>query len=222
MSDRPVAAFFDVDHTLLAINSGYLWVRHQRRTGKMSAARTLRSLTWLVRYRLALLDLEAVTARAVRDYSGAVVTEVEAEVRAWFEAEIVRWICPEGQARVRRHQQDGHVVALLTSGTRFSAEPLAERLGVAHVLCTALEERDGVLTGRHIAPACAGPGKVAHAERFAARHDIDLSRSYFYSDSMSDLPMLERVGKPWVISPDPRLGRRARARGWPIEVWRAA
>src|SRR5690606_33593602 len=151
------------------------------------AARTLRSLTWLVRYRLALLDLEAVTARAVRDYSGAVVTEVEAEVRAWFEAEIVRWICPEGQARVRRHQRDGHVVALLTSGTRFSAGPLAERLGVTHVLCTALEERAGLLTGRHIAPACAGPGKVAHAERFAARHGIDLARSYFYSDSLSDL-----------------------------------
>lgn len=222
MSDRPVAAFFDVDHTLLDANSGYLWVRHQRRTGKMSAARTLRSLAWLVRYRLALLDLEAVTARAVRDYTGAVVTDVEAEVRAWFEAEIVRWICPEGQARVTRHQNDGHVVALLTSGTRFSAQPLAERLGVAHVLCTELEEQDGVLTGRHIAPACAGPGKVTVAERFAAAHGIDLSQSYFYSDSLSDLPMLERVGKPQVISPDPRLARHARARGWPIEVWRAA
>lgn len=217
-----VAAFFDVDHTLLAVNSARLWVRHQRRTGKMSAARALRSLAWLVRYRLSLLDLEAVTAKAVRDYRGVPVDEVAAETRAWFEAEVARWICPEGQARVARHRQDGHVVALLSSGTRFSVEPLAERLGVEHVICTRLEEQDGVLTGRHLAPACAGPGKVVLAERFAAEHGIDLSRSYFYTDSFSDLPMLERVGRPQVISPDPRLHRRARARGWPIERWRAA
>jgi HAD superfamily hydrolase (TIGR01490 family) len=221
MSTR-VAAFFDVDHTLLAVNSAWLWVRHQRRTGKMSTARLLRYLGWMVRYRLALIDLEAATALAARDEAGSAVAALEAEVRRWFEAEIVRWICPEGQARVARHQDEGHVVALLSSGTRFSVEPLAARLQVAHVLCTRLEERDGALTGRHLPPACAGPGKVVHAERFAAEHGIDLSQSYFYTDSYSDLPMLERVGRPQVISPDPRLGRLARARGWPIERWRAA
>lgn len=220
MSAR-VAAFFDVDHTLLAVNSAWLWVRHQRRTGKMSTARLLRYVTWMVRYRLALIDLEAATALAARDEAGAAVAPLEAEVRRWFEAEIVRWICPEGQARVGRHQAEGHVVALLSSGTRFSVEPLAEHLQVAHVLCTRLEEQDGALTGRHLPPACAGAGKVVHAERFAAAHGIDLSRSYFYTDSYSDLPMLERVGQPQVISPDPRLFRHARARGWPIERWGA-
>lgn len=217
-----VAAFFDVDHTLLAVNSAWLWVRHQRRVGKMPVARMLRSIAWIARYRLALLDLEAVTALAARDEAGTKVTALEAEVRAWFQAEIVRWICPEGQARVARHLHDGHVVALLSSGTRFTVAPLAERLGVEHVICTRLEERDGALTGRHVPPACAGPGKVVHAERFAAAHAIDLSRSYFYTDSYSDLPMLERVGRPHVVSPDPRLGRHARGRGWPIEQWRAA
>lgn len=216
-----VAAFFDIDHTLLEINSGYHWVRYLRRTGKMSAARTLVSLSWLLRYRLSLIDLEAVTARAVRDYAGADIAALEVEVRAWFDAEIAPWVCAEGRARVAEHLAEGHVVALLTSGTRFSAQLLAERLGIAHTLCTELEERGGVLTGKHLPPACAGPGKVVHAERFAAAHAIDLSRSYFYTDSFSDLPMLERVGKPWVISPDPRLRRRALARGWPIEQWRA-
>lgn len=221
MSAR-VAAFFDVDHTLLAVNSGRKWVEYLRRTGQMSTRKLLRSLVWLARYRLALLDLEAVTAEAAKDWAGREVAAVESEVGAWFDAEIARWICPEGQARVARHQADGHVVALLTSGTRFSAEPLARRLDVAHVLCTRLEERGGLLTGRHVAPACAGPGKVVLAERFAGEHDVDLSRSYFYTDSMSDLPMLERVGLPRVINPDPRLGRLARARGWPLELWRAA
>jgi HAD superfamily hydrolase (TIGR01490 family) len=220
MSTR-VAAFFDVDHTLLAVNSAYLWMRYQRRTGQMSLVRMLRTTSWLLRYRLSLIDLEAVTRRAVRGQAGIRVATVAAEVRAWFDAEIVRWICPEGQARVEQHREDGHVLALLSSGTRFSVEPLAERLGIEHVICTRLEEQDGLFTGRHHPPACAGPGKVILAERFAAEHDIDLSRSYFYTDSFSDLPMLERVGRPQVISPDPRLDRHARKRGWPIERWRA-
>lgn len=221
MSAGKIAAFFDVDHTLLDVNSGRLWVEHLRRTGQMPLARLLRSVVWLVRYRLALLDLEAVTAAASRDWAGARVAAIEAEVRAWFEAEIVRHICPEGLRRIAQHRAEGHLVALLTSGTRFSAEPLAERLGVEHVLCTRLEEEGGVFTGRHVAPACGGPGKVVHAERFAAEQGVDLSRSYFYTDSLSDLPMLQRVGKPCAINPDPRLRRRARALGWPIETWRA-
>ena len=99
--------------------------------------------------------------------------------------------------------------------------PLAELLGVPDLLCTELEVVDGRLTGRHIAPACAGAGKVVYAERYAAEHGVDLGRSYFYTDSYSDLPMLERVGCPRVVNPDPRLRRRARARGWEIERWRA-
>jgi HAD superfamily hydrolase (TIGR01490 family) len=221
VSAGKIAAFFDVDHTLLDVNSGRLWVRHLRRTGQMPLGRLLRAIVWLVRYRLAILDLEAVTAEATRDWAGVRVAAIEAEVRAWFEAELIPHICPEGQRRIERHRAAGHVVALLTSGTRFSAEPLAARLGVEHVLCTRLEERDGVFTGSHLPPACGGPGKIVHAQRLAAELGLDLSQSYFYTDSLSDLPMLTRVGKPCAVNPDPRLRRHAQARGWPIETWRA-
>lgn len=216
------AAFFDVDLTLLAVNSGASWLRHAWRTGRVRPLRALRALGWLLRYRLALLDLEAVTALAASDYRGDRVDALDAEARAWFDRDLAPHVCVEGRARVAEHHARGHVVALLTSGTRFSATPLAELLGVEHVLCTELEAEEGRLTGRHLPPACAGPGKVVHAERFAAARGIDLARSYFYTDSFSDLPMLERVGFPRVINPDPRLRRRARARGWEVETWRAA
>lgn len=221
-SESMTAAFFDVDHTLLAVNSGSRWLRHLWRTGKIRPLRALQALGWLFRYRLALLDLEVVTALAARDYRGDSVAALEAEVREWFVREIAAHVCVEGRARIAEHRANGHVVALLTSGPRFSALPLAELLAVEHVLCTELEAEDGRLTGRHLPPACAGPGKVVYAERFAAARGIDLSRSYFYTDSYSDLPMLERVGHPRVINPDPRLRRRARVRGWEVETWRAA
>lgn len=216
-----IAAFFDVDHTLLEVNSGASWLRHAWRTGKVKPLRALQAVGWLIRYRLALLDLEDVSARVALDYKGVRVAAMDAEVREWFDRDVVQHVCVEGREHVADHLQRGHFVTLLTSGTRFSAAPLADLLKVSHVLCTDLEAIDGVLTGRHIAPACAGPGKVVHAERFAAEHGIDLARSYFYTDSFSDLPMLERVGCPRIVNPDPRLRRHARARGWEIERWRA-
>ena len=216
-----ICAFFDVDHTLLDVNSGARWLRHAWRTGQTSTFQAVRALGWLVRYRLALLDLEAVTVLAARDYRGHSAADLDAEARSWFRRDIEAHITLEGRARVADHQARGHTVALLTSGTRFSVTPLAELLGVTDLLCTELEVEDGKLTGRHFAPACAGSGKVVHAERYAAERGIDLSRSYFYTDSYSDLPMLERVGCPRVINPDPRMKRHARAVGWEIERWTA-
>jgi phosphoserine phosphatase len=84
-------------------------------------------------------------------------------------------------------------------------------------MCTRLEAQDGRLTGRVVPPVCVGTGKIVWAERFAAEHDVDLSASFFYTDSISDLPLLERVGHPVAVNPDPRLRRLAAARGWPVE-----
>ncbi len=112
-------------------------------------------------------------------------------------------------------------MVILTSATRFLAGPLARAMDIEHVLCTRLEERDGLFSGAHCPPACYGVGKVSHAERFAEEHGIDLDVSYFYSDSFTDLPMLERVGQPRVVNPDPRLRRRALGLGWESQQWRA-
>lgn len=220
-AEGTVAAFFDVDHTLIDVNSGAKWLGYLWRAGQVSVREAVQSLSWLLRYRLALLDLEAVTAIAAKTYRGVEVATIEAAVEGWFAREIAGRVCVEGRARVEEHRAQGHLVALLTSGTRFSVAPLAALLGIEHVLCTDMEVEGGVLTGRHLAPACAGPGKVVHAERFAAGHGVDLARSYFYTDSFSDLPMLERVGEPRVVNPDLRLRRRARARGWSVERWRS-
>jgi phosphoserine phosphatase len=83
-------------------------------------------------------------------------------------------------------------------------------------LSSKFEVVDGRLTGRFEKPLCYHEGKVHYARRYAANHDIDLSKSYFYTDSNTDLPMLEAVGHPRIINPDPRLARIARKRDWII------
>ena len=89
---------------------------------------------------------------------------------------------------------------------------LAAHLGIEHAICTRLHVADGIFDGTHMRPACYGAGKVHWAEAFAREHGVDLASSFFYTDSYSDLPMLERVGVQRVVNPDTRLRRHAQAR----------
>lgn len=220
-SPSKVGAFFDIDHTVLEINSGTKWIGYQWRTGVLRPLHLAQALGWLFQYRFGWLDYEAMATKVLARYEGQAIAPIYDEVAEWFEREI-RWaICSEARVKIAEHRAAGHELVLLTSATPFLGRPLASILEIEHVLCTQLEVRDGKLTGRHESPACYGPGKIAHAEAFAKTHGIDLSRSYFYSDSISDLPMLERVGEPRVVNPDPRLRRAAATRGWSHEIWRA-
>jgi len=222
MTEAPVGAFFDIDHTVLEVNSGTKWIGYQWKNDQMTVLELMRALWWSVQYRFGLLDFDAMAGRVIKQYEGLEIAPFEQEVARWFEREIVATICVEARERIEEHREAGHVVALLTSATRFLSAPLGTLLDVEHVLCTEVGERDGCFTGAYLEPACYGPGKVVRAEAFAAGHGIDLDASFFYSDSYSDLPMLERVGEPRVVNPDPRLRRLAQRRGWNTQIWRAA
>jgi phosphoserine phosphatase len=76
-----------------------------------------------------------------------------------------------------------------------------------------------LFTGRLIGPACVGAGKIHWAEELVTRHALDLKQSFFYTDSYTDIPMLERVGNGVVVNPDPRLRYAAKRRGWPVQDW---
>lgn len=217
-----VAAFFDVDHTLIACNSARKWVEYLWRSGRISVSAALRSVWWLVKYRMSVLDYEAVTAEVVAGYAGQSVDDLVRELAEWFRRDIEPEICVEGRARVEWHRAQGHELVLLTSGTFFSVEPLQRLLDIPHLVCTQLEIVDGKLTGSYFPPSCFGPGKLAAGRLFAAHHGIDLARSYFYTDSYSDVPMLLEVGEPRVINPDPRLRRWATQRKLACETWAPA
>src|SRR5262249_2472757 len=97
---------------------------------------------------------------------------------------------------------------------RAGAERVGAALEIGEFLVRALVGGEGRFTGEVVEPVCYGRGKVYWAERFAAEHDVDLGQSYFYTDSITDLPVLDRVGHPRVVHPDPRLRRIAQRRGW--------
>lgn len=216
---RRAAAFFDMDQTLLRVNSGSRWVAFLRERGEVGLLFLLRSSVWLLKYKLSVLDMETLARRLVADMAGSSESEMLDKAAIFWEREVRPAISPEGQSAIAEHRARGHAVVLLTSATPYVAEPLARHLGLDEVLCTRLHVEDGRFVGTCDRPTCYGSGKVHHARRFAEAHDIDLAESYFYTDSFSDLPMLERVGRPCAVNPDRRLRRHAERSGWPILRW---
>ena len=107
-------------------------------------------------------------------------------------------------------------MAIISGATRFVVEPLARRLGIEHMLYTRLEGEDGRFTGRVVEPVCFEEGKIYWIQQFIEEHDIDLAKSFFYTDSVTDMPLLDLVGHPKVVNPDPLLYRQAVRRRWPV------
>ena len=179
----------------------------------------LANLASYLRYKLDLLDIERWTRRALGRFEGQREEALIQESELWFETYVRPTIYPEALELVRGHQAAGHVVALVSGATRYVSQPLADYLNVKHVMHTRLEVRAGRLTGRVIEPLCFGEGKVYWLKQLIEAEQIDLARSHFYTDSITDLPLLDLVGHPEVVNPDPLLYRRAIARRWPIRFF---
>ncbi len=120
MTGTRVAAFFDVDQTLLDVNTGLQWARHQRRAGLLSMMDMLRAAFWMLRYRILVIDQESLIGRVAKAYAGTPVAHAESEMRKWFDAEMARFVRPAGRTRVQEHLDAGHLVALMSSGTRYT------------------------------------------------------------------------------------------------------
>lgn len=215
MGGRP-AAFFDIDGTLLAVHSAPSYARYMRRHGRARRRDLLRTAYYLLQYRLNVLDIHRALERASELIAGEEESEIAAFSRRWYEEEMRSHLVPAVCALLAQHRERGDLVALLSSTTSYLAEPIAQDLGVDHVLVTRLQVQDGRFTGRADGPVCYGRGKVHWAKSFAREHGADLAASYFYTDSVTDVPVLELVGEPRIVQPDRLLRKEAQRRRWPI------
>lgn len=214
------AALFDMDRTLVRKETASLFVSYQRRIGEARRRDMLRVLYWVAQYTAGVIDAPDVAARAVRSLAGTPEAALAARCDDWFRRFVEPHVCDLGRRAVERHRERGDVLAIATGASPYAARPLARRLGIPHVVASELELDDrNVFTGRFVAPLCYGLGKVERARRLARELGFRVEEATFYSDSYTDLPLLEIVAEPVVVNPDPRLAREARARGWTIERW---
>jgi HAD superfamily hydrolase (TIGR01490 family) len=214
------AALFDMDRTLVRKETASLYVRYQRDLGEAGWRDQLRVLWWVAQYTLGVIDAPTVAGRAMRSFAGMKESALAEKCRDWFPRYVERHVADEGRRAVARHRERGDVIAIVTGASPYAARPLAERLGIEHLVTSELEVGpDGCFTGKIVDPLCYGAGKVARAERLASALGFTLGEATFYSDSYTDLPLLERVAVPVAVNPDPRLARIARRRGWRLERW---
>ena len=214
------ACFFDMDRTLVRVNTATLYARWQRRTGAARRRDVARMSWWILRYTFGVIDAEDLARSLARPMRGRDEATFARAIKGWVEDEVLEHITESARREVERRRAEGYLCALLTGSTVYSAEPVARAAGIEHVLCTRLVvDGEGRFTGEIVAPFCFGQGKVEAAEAWAREHDVDLAGSAFYTDSISDLPMLERVGEPVVVNADPRLRWVAWRRRWPVIEW---
>ena len=208
-----------MDNTIIAENSGTIYFREIWERGDVKVWDIARGASAFLQYTLGTLDLPRLTERMLGDLAGQLESSMIEEGRMLFETRMQSRIYPEAARLVAEHLSKGHTVAIVSGSIRCLVDPLAEELEVEHVLCTQLESIDGVLTGRCVEPVCLEEGKVHWLEGFIEKHEIDLARSWFYTDSITDLPLLDLVGHPVATNPDPRLYRTAIRRGWPVRLF---
>ncbi len=215
-SGPETAAFFDLDRTLIAGFSALAFVRDGLRRGRFGPAALFELAMAAISFELGTIGFSAFMTGSARLLSGLSEREFVELAELLFDRAIATEIFPEARAIVSAHRRRGHTLAVVSSATSYQVRPVARELGIAHVLATRLEvDRFGRLTGEVSSPACYGEGKAVAARELAARLGLDLERSYFYTDSHEDLPLLEAVGHPRPTNPNRELQRIAARRGWP-------
>jgi len=215
-SGPKTAAFFDVDRTLLAGFSAVGFMKDKFANEGLSLSNVAEAVAGTLRFGMKRTSFPSFLEETSSDLVGLSEQELLEQGERVFAKHLVTDIYPESRVLVEAHQRRGHTVAIVSSATHFQIDALAVELGIEHVLCTELEFDQGKFTGKVQRPACWQEGKADAARGFAALHDIDLSASYFYSDSHDDLALLDLVGKPRLVNPDQELARVGSRRGWPV------
>ncbi len=211
-----IGAFFDFDGTLIDGYSAapYFVERLRRREMSRSEAADIIRTAW--HGDLDESEFAEVVGRGITAWAGHREDELTALWSRLFKEKIASRMFPEAWSLVKAHQRMGHTVAIATSATRYQAVPIAEELGIAHVLCTRAVVRDGRLTGAVEGTPLWGSGKAAGVRDFAEAQGIALSASYGYANGNEDIAFLKTVGHATAVNPKPALIAAAERAGWNV------
>jgi HAD superfamily hydrolase (TIGR01490 family) len=216
---KRAAAFFDLDKTLMAGSSGMQFARVAAKHGVVGRRQLARWGIDHLRYRLRGASDEQTTEvlRVARELiTGVSAREID-RMGPEVMAGILPRVFPQMLDEVNAHIDAGRPTFIVSAAGDGIVSVLATVLGMAGGIGTRYEvDAGGCFTGRFDGPFVYGEGKVEAMQAFAASHGIDLGASYAYSDSASDLPMMQAVGHPVAVNPDPALAEVAARDGWPV------
>jgi HAD superfamily hydrolase (TIGR01490 family) len=211
-------ALFDLDNTLLEGDSDYEWAQFLIEEGVLHAGEYNAKNEWFYeRYKDGTLDIHEFLDFQLAPIARRPRAQLDAWHRQFMQRRIRPIILPKAPELLARHADA--LAAIVTATNRFITRPIADELGVAHLLATDIEEQaDGVFTGKARGTPAFREGKIAAVNGWLAARGSRLAdyESWFYSDSLNDLPLLELVTHPVAVDPDATLRATAEKRGWPV------
>jgi HAD superfamily hydrolase (TIGR01490 family) len=211
---------FDLDYTLLSGDSDYEWAQFLIDQGVLERETfEAKNDHYLAQYKAGRLDIHEFLYFQLAPLARHPREQLDAWHREFMRVKILPIVRDKGRELVARHLRQGDLCAIVTATNVFITAPIAREFGVEHLLATELEIRDGAFTGKPAGTPCFRAGKVTRlAEWLGAqgKTPASFSASWFYSDSLNDLALLERVTHPVAVDPDDTLRREAELRGWRI------
>jgi len=211
-------ALFDLDNTLLSGDSDFEWAQFLIEQGVLDReAYEARNQTFFDQYKAGTLDIYEFLDFQLKPLSRHPRSVLDAWHREFMQLKILPMVRDSARELVARHEADLRVV--ITATNSFVTAPIAREFGIEHLIATEPEARDGEFTGEVTDIPCFREGKVKRLEAWLESQGRELQsfgQSWFYSDSMNDLALLERVTHPVAVDPDDRLRAHAQAHGWPV------
>ncbi|KQR76688.1 phosphoserine phosphatase [Burkholderia sp. Leaf177] len=217
-------ALFDLDHTLLPLDSDQSWARFYATLGFEGSADHAKEIdAYYQQYAAGKLDMDGYLKLTLAPLARHSRADLDAWHATFMKTVIEPAIRPEALGLVRRHLDAGDLCCIVTATNAFVTAPIAKALGMEHLLAIDLdtEHNDplGRYTGRSVGVVTFREGKIVRTEQWLASQGLkldDFKESYFYSDSVNDVPLMERVTHPVATNPDRRLRAIAAERNWPV------
>ena len=213
-------ALFDLDNTLLAGDSDFQWAQfliEQRALDR--ELHEARNLEFYEQYKAGTLDIHEFLDFQLKPLARHSRSQLDAWHREFMTTKILPLIAPGARKLIERHQLDGDLCIIITATNSFVTAPIAHTLGIEHLIATEPEQIDGEFTGQVSGVPCFREGKITRLEEWLNQHNLtwlSFLQSWFYSDSLNDLPLLGKVTHPVAVDPDATLRSHADEHGWPI------
>ena len=215
-------AIFDLDNTLLAGDSDYLWGLFLVENGIVDREYYENTnARFYDDYKNGCLDIARFLEFALAPLAEHDPKTLHHWREEFIESMIRPILLPAAQILIERHRSSGDLPIVITATNGFVTEPIARLYGIEHLLATQPEFVNGRYTGRYIGTPCFREGKVERLDQWLEEQGMDLGGSWFYSDSHNDLPLLSKVANAVAVDPDATLKREALQNGWPVISLRA-
>lgn len=210
-------ALFDLDNTLIAGDSDYLWGCFLVEQGIVDRAVYEReNQRFYDQYKIGELDIHEFLNFQLKPLAENPLATLQRWREQYLQEKIEPILLPKAQALIARHREQGDTLVIITATNRFITGPIAGLYGIPHLLATEPEIIDEQYTGGVSGTPCFQEGKVEKLTGWLEANRLTLGDSWFYSDSHNDLPLLSRVTHPVAVDPDEILERHAGRNGWPV------